>query len=260
MPQTWERALDEYQYPVRLGEFKDHDMYPGWFKCDTSNGDRTRTIEFEERFRRLAPDHLEVWYEAVFWKLYTTKQFRQKTTQDVILRLTDDRDAAKRLWETCSNYMDAPSPERRKFEKFRQNLFGSGVAIAATFPAFMRPEQFPMVDTHIAAWSQTNGIEHGLLPTPYGAEKRVHERHWDFVEAWIKWCRHTAAILTQQTGKHWRTRDVEMAVFTAQRSQKSRSPRARLMLHPLTYPARNSHQINQGRVSNPPPNVPHEAR
>ena len=42
--------------------------------------------------------------------------------------------------------------------------------------------------------------------------------HWRFIQDWIKSCRHTANTLSHGSGEHWRARDVEMAVFTAQRS------------------------------------------
>ena len=33
---------------------------------------------------------------------------------------------------------------------------------------------------------------------------------------WIAWCREVAHVLSEKTENEWRTRDVEMAVFTAQ--------------------------------------------
>lgn len=35
--------------------------------------------------------------------------------------------------------------------------------------------------------------------------------------SWMAWCQTMAAKLSQRTGFFWRARDVEMAVFTAQR-------------------------------------------
>ena len=50
------------------------------------------------------------------------------------------------------------------------------------------------------------------------------ESHWRFIESWITWCRFTARKLSQRTESPWRARDVEMAVFTAQRRKLSLTP------------------------------------
>lgn len=232
MPHTWQDALNAYRYPVDLADFSGAQSHDGWFIQNTGEGGRQETIAFEDRFRELGPYQVEAWYEVVFWKLYTTPQFRQQTTQDVILRLTDDRTTAARLWEICSNYVEYPS--RRTFQNFRQNLFVSNVvATAATFPAFIDPERFPMIDTNIVRWAYEHGEEHNyramggpnLVRIPHlGPGRVLNERHWLFIESWIEWCRFTAGILNQRAGHHWRTRDVEMAVFTAQRRHLPLTP------------------------------------
>ena len=50
------------------------------------------------------------------------------------------------------------------------------------------------------------------------------ESHWQFIQSWIAWCRFTARELSQRTGFAWRARDVEMAVFTAQKRELSLTP------------------------------------
>ncbi|MCY3690841.1 MAG: hypothetical protein OXH30_02395, partial [Chloroflexi bacterium] len=158
MPHTWQKALDKYEYPVRLAKFKDRQMYPGWFKCDTGNGDRARTIEFEERFRRLAPDHLEVWYEVVFWKMHSQGR-RDYVTRNAIANINDSEPTAKRLYELCLRYM--AHQDRRTFRDFQKNLFPSdAVPVAASFPAFLCPDDFPMVDNQVASWVKAKGHHH----------------------------------------------------------------------------------------------------
>ena len=68
-----------------------------------------------------------------------------------------------------------------------------------------------------------------MLPTSSGVNDIDQ-----FVLPWIDWCQCTADMLNQRTDHHWRARDVEMAVFTAQRSQKYPDPWDRLTLKPLT--------------------------
>ena len=68
MPRGWEQALDTYSYRVDLREFSTDRRIPGWFECDLNPGDRRQTINFENRFRERAANHLEAWAEVVYWK------------------------------------------------------------------------------------------------------------------------------------------------------------------------------------------------
>jgi len=79
-----------------------------------------------------------------------------------------------------------------------------------------------MVDTRIAKWVGWQ-LEQGqftasqlVRPKFLDSKETVIQMHdFGFVEAWIKWCRNTATLLSQSTAQHWRSRDVEMAVFRA---------------------------------------------
>lgn len=110
------------------------------------------------------------------------------------------------------------------------------VAIAATFPAFMAPERFPMVDTSVAQWATACLSRHNTAdPTgpqlvrpayPENGSTVLTLSDWPFIESWIHWCRHTASKLRSQTDFEWRARDVEMAVFSAWRDGKDLHPPA----------------------------------
>lgn len=221
MPQTWQNALDSYRYPVRLADFKDAGMYPGWFEYDTGNGDQSHTVEFEGWFRELAPYHLEAWYEVVFWKLYSQGGRRDRITPNAIANIERSRLTATDLWNLCHDYINNPCKD--SFKAFRENLFPSSVvATAATFPAFICPDEFPMVDKRIASWASDHAREHvyclptGTIALPVKGNVNSFDQ---FVGPWYEWCRHTATILSRLTDKHWRARDVEMAVFTAEGSE-----------------------------------------
>ncbi len=221
MPQTWQDVFNAYRYPVRLGDFKDAQRYCGWFKYDTGDGDRDRTIEFERRFRELAPHHLEVWYEVVFWKMYSQRGTASHRSQTVIENIKTSGVSAGELWDLCYNYVQGPC--LRTFRPFRAKFAKTtALATAATFPAFISPDLFPMVDNQVAKWVQVNGTRHGIFPPPKLKGTVLHENDWDFVEAWIDWCRYAAGILNQRTEQDWRARDVEMAVFAAQPSDLPR--------------------------------------
>ena len=132
------------------------------------------------------------------------------------------------------------------FSKFSKKPAPSGViATAATFPAFLDPYNFPMVDTQVAKWARNNRKDHSYssvggpnLREPSNGKGVLFLRHWDFVESWIEWCRYTRDILNESSEpkRKWRARDVEMAVFTVQRCndecEKSRR-KCDLYLNPL---------------------------
>ncbi len=230
--ETWESALDSYRYPVDLADFRDAQEHPGWFGLRIVPGNRAQTMSFEAGFRAQASEHLQAWGEVVFWKLVSGGTGRAAKRAGALLA----SDAAPAdLWSSCAGYVANPSLE--SFRAFRCKLFTQPVvATAATFPAFICPERFPMVDTQVTRWARQNGSAHrysgvGGPDLECAPELRpgsvLRESHWRFVESWIAWCQFTAAILTQGTGRTWRARDVEMAVFAAQKG-------GHLTLKPLT--------------------------
>ena len=240
MPHTWKHALDQYRYPVDLRKFTGAQEHQRWFELNTSPGDPLRTIAFETRFREQARHRLEAWGEVVFWKLYTMPLARDKTTRNVLSSSV----AAGELWSRCIEYVE--NPGRVTFRAFRQKLFTAPVvATTATFPAFICPEKFPMVDTQITRWAVENGDRHGYaadggpdlecVPVLRSGEV-LQERHWPFVESWIAWCGFSAWKLSQVPGPTWRSRDVEMAVFTAQKCGLPLTPlTSSCMGAPLTF-------------------------
>ena len=225
--ETWKTALDEYRYPVDLTHFTGAWEDQNWFNVRIEPGDRIQTMEFEARFRDQARFHLKAWGEVVFWKLYTMGLVRNGTTQ----RVLDAGVPSDELWSACTDYIENGSKE--SFRTFRSKLFDSGVvATAATFPAFICPERFPMVDRQITRWASKKGDLHrysgvggpDLECVPALKQGVLMESHWQFIQSWIAWCRFTARELSQRTGFAWRARDVEMAVFTAQKRELSLTP------------------------------------
>ncbi|MDE2823913.1 MAG: hypothetical protein OXK79_10460 [Chloroflexota bacterium] len=227
--ETWKESLDEYRYPVDLRKFHGGSEHPGWFEPNISPGDPRQTRDFEARFRKLAPYHSEAWAEVVFWKLDSVGRGIAERNASKLLR---SGASPRSLWRSCNDYIEKPS--RESFRKFRSLLFDTpSVATAATFPAFVCPERFPMVDTQVTKWAGNNGHLHtyaeiggpGLEEVPVLKTTVLLESHWAFIKSWISWCQFTACILRQRTRYAWRARDVEMAVFTAQRCA--------MPLHPL---------------------------
>ena len=262
MTDTWENALSRYRYQVNLSDFEGAGDHPlGWFELNLHRGDHGETMSFEDRFRDLAEHHLEAWYEVTYWKNYSMTHIRDGITWNLMAQTsfsevltlpnatTDEISGivaaagldwdevrrrgvitAERLFGRCREYMESPTLD--SFRKFRDMMFRSGVAVAATFPAFLDPDRFPMVDRHVARWATTNGEQHscqryggpGLFTYPGLGESRLTDEDWEFVSSWTDWCRFTAARLASLTGRKWRARDVDMAVFTAQRDNMVLNP------------------------------------
>ena len=234
MPETWERALEKYRYPVNLSKFKDAAKYPGWFEEDICPGNWSQTREFEDRFREHAQHAPEAWYEVVYWKLYSGA-YKNKSTRAAIRviqsELATNNLTVENLWNLCKFYMngtDEGFSNQDRFKMFRPRLVSSkGIAVAATFPAFIDPQRFPMVDRHVATWARENAPQHSyeqhggpsLLTYEGLGESPLTDDDWGFVESWIEWCRFNADRLTERSDRKWRARDVEMAVFTVQRDK-----------------------------------------
>ena len=186
---TWEEARDAYWYD-RKG--------------------RDDTLAFQSNFTYHAPDQLEAWYQVVRWKSPRSAERTRAHIRNVGI-------TARELLRLCEGNIENPTPET--FRLFRANIAKNGVvATAATFPAFLRPDLFPMVDMQTARWVSLNPWTGIAVPNLRSGV--LHERHWQYIQDWVQWCREVAQLL----GTHWTPRDVEMAVFTAQRSHLDLPP------------------------------------
>ena len=183
---TWQKALDAYWY---------------------DNKGRAATLDFQDWFRENAGKSLEPWFKVARWK-------SPRSADKTIIQIRQSGAPPQLLEMLCRNYTENLS--KQTFREFRQKIAKTeALATAATYPAFLRPDIFPMVDTQTAEWVRNNnwtGIQN--VPDVKGDGRVLHERHWKYVQDWIVWCRNTAT----QLGNEWTARDVEMAIFTAQRN------------------------------------------
>jgi hypothetical protein len=220
MPKTWQAALAAYRYPVTK-PFSHSSDYSQWqHQPELPTGDRAETIAFEDYFRASGQSSIGPWAEVVFWKLASQGGRADIRTREVLDRWEFTRPES--LWSALTAYVEAPTEVR--FDRFR-SLFGfktKAIAITATFPAFLAPDRFPMVDTRIAKWVKNHFDEHNAIDpvgpqlVPKSHEYGLSMRDFAFMRSWSDWCRHTARKLVALTEEQWRARDVEMAVFQAQ--------------------------------------------
>ena len=234
MPKTWKAALNSYRYPV-IRPFSHASKYPEWQpQLKLPKGDRAETMAFEDYFRKSGQSGMGPWAEVVFWKLASLERGIAATkTGEVLDRFRLKSTRPEDLWDSLRAYVEQPT--RVKFDSFR-SLFGfetKVIAVVATFPAFVAPADFPMVDTQIAKWVRGHSAEQNAadpMPqlVPASHNRVLSMTDFTFMQRWIAWCRHTAQKLAMLTGEEWRARDVEMAVFQAQRDS--------LLLNPLPPP------------------------
>ena len=92
---AWFEALKRYHYPVNLSRFRHRgDFGAEWFPTGVLDiGDREETIAFENRFRDKGEQHLELWYEVVFWKMFSQGR-ADVTTRKVVQRVAAQGNAA----------------------------------------------------------------------------------------------------------------------------------------------------------------------
>jgi hypothetical protein len=193
-------------------------------------------MEFEAHFRKHASESIEPWLEVVFWKMCTQPITRvNKITRRMIEHFKESDITPGSLWSACNRYIE--NPTRQHFASIRTllGLTSQSIALAATFPAFLGPDLFPMVDTRVAKWAGHCLVVHNAVE-PSGLQL-IRPRYVDnkqsvltmgdftFMESWVLWCRHTARKLTAHTSIEWRARDVEMAVFNAWGGRHDQHPK-----------------------------------
>jgi hypothetical protein len=233
MPINWESALSAYQYPFNLNHYVNAATYPGYF-TENGVGDRTATIRFEDRFRQLAATHIEVWLEVVFWKMYSQANRRTSCVQRIAEHFRQHNVKPQQLVSACEQYIRDDSRDNLRNISSLMGFTSGSIAIAATFPAFLSPELFPMVDTRIAKWvghamdshNKENPRSPQLVRPAFldNNDTVLTQRDINFVKSWTRWCRYKAEKLNAKTAICWRPRDVEMAVFTAWGDRKRPHP------------------------------------
>ncbi|NLN06917.1 MAG: hypothetical protein GX167_04785 [Firmicutes bacterium] len=222
MPKSWMFALQNYSYPVCLKDFEFSSQYSPFF-ADVISGNRASTMEFENRFRENTTTKLEVYYEVLFWKLYSQPKIRNRTTARVIRHMENLKIVPNLVWDKISLFVKSPSIYNLRQIRLLFGFTAPVIAVCLTYSAFHSPDIFPMVDNQIAKWVNANYKKHnsGTVITkliPFSM-KNTSLREDDFPSyiKWVDWCRELANILTKKTKFYWRARDVEMAVFTSQR-------------------------------------------
>jgi hypothetical protein len=239
--ERWRQALSAYRYPVpranvlRFG--RRIAAAPGWFSFELESGDRGETIGFEQRFRALGREAAEAWFEVIFWKLSSARGLGESRAAQMIDDLIVIKHPAAEMWSSCAQFVALQSPDSFRCLLSALFIVSDVIPVAATFPAFICPERFPMIDRWIARWvvrylqaypdeAECNGLIRPSESYIAGRNATLTVAHdWRFYDSWIAWCRRVASVLTAATTFQWRARDVEMAAFQNERSRSPLLPR-----------------------------------
>ena len=222
MPDSWVTALNSYRYPVRLSDYSRADEFPGFFTRDIA-GRRASTIDFEDQFRAKSNQCIEAYFEVVFWVLCGRSKLFEASVDRIVDHLLNIGVQAAQLRAAIDDFVAGPSTPRLTALRSLLGIKADVLTVALTFPAFVDPVRFPMVNRQTAKWvtgnlgAHNNGRRNALTAF-WHPDRGLRYDNFDNYLNWVHWCRETAEILTGRTDMRWRARDAEMAVFTAARS------------------------------------------
>ena len=221
MPDSWTRALDAYSYPVNLRDYERAHEFPGFLSMIIV-GDRNSTITFENHYQETAPTNIATFFEVVLWKLYSQKSRCQKGTTRIVDFVQEHRITPRQLWEVVHQFVESQTRENLKRIRKLLGIKTDVLAIPLTLPALASPKTIPMIDNQVARWVNHNAADHNINRinklTPFKMSyTSLRDNDFSNYLDWVAWCQEVAHILIKLTGEEWRARDVEMAVFTAQR-------------------------------------------
>ncbi len=235
-------------------------------------GDFYSTLRFSEHFRSLAELDLKAYLEVAYWKYSFDPKLVRRKMVDFSIALsrsakphvgrTTDLPSSQAITEKLTAWKSGDPLSKSGVEKLarlftkrgtelRANLSGEGLNIAGpcAVPAFLWPDDFPMVDTVVAGWTNQPDASTFNLPGAQlprcGHDKFLTVADWCFWADWVKWCREAARELNalvdglsvavrenglqtaypsvgKVSGFRWNARHVEMAVFADGRSGRFR--------------------------------------
>jgi hypothetical protein len=225
MCHTWIEALDKYNWQVDLASFQHAREYLGFFN---------RTItpaglgQFETDFRASlkGTGHYQIAGEVCFWKNYGNHLAKNRLPEALLTHLSVPGNWTFFV-EAVRNI--SQNPTFSGFDSLCQACGQpNGFAVPMTFVAFYDPLHFPMVDKHIAYWWKNHRSTFGHAQATVFSQRndgwiqttneQNRKQNWTAYLDWKAFCCEYAERLTERCGNPWRARDVEMAVWMAQRN------------------------------------------
>ena len=216
----WIAIHNKYNWTVDLSDFRWSRNYPGYFDRIIKN-----PLELEDKLREAvnSSSSLATIGEVCFWKNYGNSQSRDTLTLRLLehLQRCDNGNTFTRAVKELSY-----TPSWSKFIALQRACNQlSGFATPLTFLSFYNPLKFPMVDKHIAYWWAANKSVHGYDDAPvfsqiYDGWIQPIPQSWEAYDCWTDFCCYYAKSM-KSCGVDWRARDIEMAVWEAQKRRIS---------------------------------------
>lgn len=224
MSTTWLEAHSKYNWTVDLSKYENGNNYPDFFKEIISP---ETIVQFEEKFKEslTLSDQFEVTGEVCFWKNYRTFQSRNRLTNRILDHLSNPPN-----WNQFINKLVCLNDSQlyTDFEKMRKAINQpKGFATPITFLSFYNPSKYPMIDKKIANWWSKNKIRFGYNNANDFSQRKDgwiqaistkrSIQNWDAYLDWSTFCQDNAINLSIISKMDWRARDVEMAVWEAEK-------------------------------------------
>lgn len=221
----WWETLSNYRYTVKFSGYRRAAQYPGRFNMVSE--DRVSTIAIERAFQNdMAAEKTPeaAFLEIMFWKMYSQGGRADIRTDELGVHLQKNG-ATNALKEAVIRFSLDPTRSNATHLISACGFKAKVIAAALTYPAFFMPKLYPMIDTKIAGWVNTNHRRHNirrdgtprihqLVPFKAG-HTSLQMNDFESYLAWVKWCQKQACLLdSMQPSVGWRARDVEMACFT----------------------------------------------
>ncbi|MFQ5872084.1 MAG: hypothetical protein ACE5IB_08000 [Candidatus Geothermarchaeales archaeon] len=230
---SWRKAHERYRWTVNLSRFKESERYEGYF-------DRTITARdvtlFEDEFRDAVESGASYVLagEVCYWRNHSNPN-PHNLTRNLLNHLKSESNWAKFRHSLGTL---ATNPTYHHFEGIIEACRQTGgFGTPLTFLAFYEPERYPMVDKHIVDWWAEHRKEFGYGDEPKFSQRRdgsiqphtreQRKQNWRAYLAWARFCVEYSQKLGESCGLHWRARDVEMAVWMAQKGGMSLAPQAK---------------------------------
>lgn len=224
MFETWLNAYTQYDWTVDLSKFKNRKNYPGFFNNIITP---QNLLDFEKKFHKSIEDvnHFEVAGEVCFWKNFGTFQSRNRLTIRLLdhLKLNDHWEKFKKCIRDLSE-----TPSYVIFDNLRKAANQpKGFASPITFLSFYNPSSFPMIDKNIAYWWSENKARFGYEESVNFSQRsdgwiQTYTRsqniqNWNAYLEWTKFCCDYSKRIINLSKFNNRARDVEMAIWEAQK-------------------------------------------
>jgi hypothetical protein len=227
MCKGWSTARSSWDWKVNLSKYENSSGYPQHFK---ETIDAENAVEFEKRFQAAIRQYESensyiVAGEVTFWKNFGNYQSRNRLTNSILTHLSNLQN-----WKRFVTFLEETllNPTVDNFNTFRQTCDQkNGFATPITFLAFKDPDAYPMVDKRIAYWWAENRKYYGYSSHPrfdqrndgwiQCVSKKSLKENWAAYLHWQEFCAGYSRRLSERCGSKWRARDVEMAIWQAQK-------------------------------------------